>query len=676
MLEDALRSRGVAIAAAGADVVHVEIMIQPGVVPTGLADTRQDQAYRLTVSNRDIEVAGNSEAGVFHGLQTLIQLVESAPGYAPRLPCGVITDWPEYEWRFVHWDTKHHQDRMETLKRYLDEMARFKLNAVSFELEDKFEYPSHPEIGAPGAFTTAELAELTRYARDRHIELAPNVQAPAHLTYVLKHPRFAHLKCDGSNYQICMDEPEARQLLFDMYDDLCKATPGARFFHVSTDEVYYAGICEKFRKPYNAVNRSLTLVDYVNAAHAFLRERGRRVLIWAEFPLLIEHLRLLPPDIVDAIIGGDDAFIEEENRVGIRQLAYHPIQGAELVFPSYFGCRKPDGEAAVNRLAGAFHAARHGKATRGRPVGTFAAAWDDSGLHNETFWLGWATMAQCGWNPAGVHPDQSNADFMDVFYGGAQHNMLEAWREMDEAARFHEAAWESIPSRVRGPVYGSSKGKRPYRPTDLTLALPELPRFDGETQPEAFGARHALLLAQLPRRLERSEALTGLLLANLTRVRRNRHNLEVLLSLARFLRHHLQLLEAVWNVEGDFRRAHEEHAGGRHREVVASLERAARRLSAVLDDLREVFSGLQRTWEKSRLPRNAPAGGREFLHVMDDVKDHFADRRADLSYLIAPEESIGLPVYLDALRNLTRRYSAGHGVATTAGTPAQPMATE
>ena len=80
---------------------------------------------------------------------------------------------------------------METLKRYLDWSARFKVNMIGFELEDKFAYPSHPVIGAPGAFTPAELQEIVNYGLERHIQVVPQVQSPAHMAYVLKHPEFA-----------------------------------------------------------------------------------------------------------------------------------------------------------------------------------------------------------------------------------------------------------------------------------------------------------------------------------------------------------------------------------------------------------------------------------------------------------------------------------------------------
>jgi N-acetyl-beta-hexosaminidase len=264
----------------------IELAIRPDAIETGLRDGRHEQAYRIEASRERIALVGNARPGLFYAVQTFLQLLAG-----PGVPLGTITDWPQYEIRAIHWDTKHHQDRMETLKRFLDWMARFKLNAVSFELEDKFEYPSHPVIGCPGAFTTAQLQELADYGLARHVQIVPNVQAPAHMCHVLKHAEFAHLRCDGSNYQICMDEPEARRLIFDMYDDLCQATRGVRYFHVSTDEVYYAGICQKHRLPYNPVNRSLTWVDFVNAAHEHLASKGRQVIVWAEFPLLAELAR-------------------------------------------------------------------------------------------------------------------------------------------------------------------------------------------------------------------------------------------------------------------------------------------------------------------------------------------------------------------------------------------------
>ena len=56
-------------------------------------------------------------------------------------------------------------------------------------------------------------------------------------------------------------------------------------------------------------------------------------------------------------------------------------------------------------------------------------------------------------------------------------------------------------------------------------------------------------------------------------------------------------------------------------------------------------------------------GGREFVHVMDDVKDHFADRRADLSFMMAPEDSLEMDEWCKNLWQVIRKYADTHGLA-------------
>jgi len=673
------------LAGAGGGTIH--LTVRPGAVQTGAEAEIDRQGYVLTVEPDRVEVAGNSPVGLFYGVQTLLQLLAGDGRRRGVLPEGVIRDWPRYQLRMVHWDTKHHQDRVETLKRFLDWTAAFKCNAICFELEDKFEYPSHPVIGAPGAFTTSQMQELVAYGLARYVQIVPNVQSPAHMCYVLKHPEFEHLRCDGSNYQSCMDDPEVRKLIFDMYDDACEATEGVEYFHVSTDEVYYAGICEKYRKPYNPTNRSLTWVDFVQAAHAHLSEKGRRVIIWAEYPLLPEHVKLLPPDVLDGIIGdgGDPGFVEDENALGIRQFAYCPIQGEEKLFPNYFAYQDRDGRRTSGRLESALEATTAGKAARGNPIGALVTAWDDAGLHNETFWLGFAAMAQGGWTPGAASIEQNVADFMDVFYGREVADMVEVYRDLQQQVRFWEFCWDHRASKVRGPGYGYSAAKRPVNRTDWTLLPPGLPRLgpanredrDSGPPPDlgftpAFTARYERMLSELPQRLGQSDRLIGRLQANLPRARRNRYNLEVLLSLAYFVRHFLEMLSAVAAAERMLGQGSAAAKAGRAAQAVGLMVRAHELVAATIDDLYATFERLKAVWEKSQFPKNAPVGGREFFHVMDDVKDHFADRRADLSYMIAPEEGIELPAWRDALGEVIRSYAKAAGLPV-AGLPEPPM---
>ena len=273
----------------------VQLAVRPDTVTAPADAALRAQAYRLKITPERIEITGNTDAGLFYGVQTFLQLVKRGPAGTLLLPATVIEDWPALQLRFLHWDTKHHQDFIATLKRYLDWSARMKINMIGFELEDKFAYPSHPSIGAPGAFTAAQLQEIVSYGLERFIQVVPVVQAPAHLSYVLKHPEFAHLKADGNNYQSSMCNEETYKLIFSMYDDLIAATKGVDYFFVSTDEVYYAGIESACALPYNPTNRSRQWAEFARRAHDHLASKGRRMLAWLEYPLLAEDLKTIPP---------------------------------------------------------------------------------------------------------------------------------------------------------------------------------------------------------------------------------------------------------------------------------------------------------------------------------------------------------------------------------------------
>jgi hexosaminidase len=632
-----------------------ELAVRPGTVETGLTDGRDEQAYMIEISEdrRTISLIANGRAGLFYAVQTYRQICDCVP--EPRR----IVDWPEYEVRCIHWDTKHHQSRMETLKRYLDQAAAFKINAILFELEDRFEYPSHPIIGAPGAFTTAEMQEIVDYALERYIEIIPDVQSPAHVAYVLKHEEFAHLRCDGSNYQSCMDEPEVRKLLFDMYDDVCAATKGTKYFHVSTDEVYYAGICEKFRKPYNAENRSLTWVDYVNAAHKHITEKwGRQVIVWGEFPLLPEHTKLLPKDLLNGIGGRRPAQVEAENELGMRQFAYVSMQGAEPLFPNYFAWAGPDGAPRQGRIDDAVEYIERGKERMPDAVGIISAAWDDSGLHAETFWLGWAMTTQAAWTP-GLAIEEAVASFFDIFYGGAL-DMGEIYRDLQLTARYYEMTTERLPSKVREPGYGYSDRKTPVERRDRTLVPPPLSNVGNLAFQPTFRKRYAEALAKASTELARSDRLLLRLQSNLTATQCSVYNLEVFISLARLHRQFVHVMLGLASAEGLLEGAAKADGSSDYDRAINLLVDAGNVVRRLVAGVNTTYERTKAVWEKDRFEKGRSVDGRDFVHVMDDVKDHLADRRADLSYLIEWFELMDMPGWLDQLQGIIDTYAAAH----------------
>jgi hexosaminidase len=640
----------------------IRLAVARGTVDTGDDPEIDKQGYRLTIAPDRIDIIGNDNPGLFYGVQTLLQLLREKQGAGLWLPVCLIEDWPTSRLRFLHWDTKHHQDRMETLKRYLDWSARFKVNMIGFELEDKFEYPSHPVIGAPGAFTSAQLQEIVDYGLERHIQVVPQIQAPAHMAYVLKHPEFADLRADGNNYQACMCDERTYDLIFSMYDDVINATRGIQYLHASTDEVYYAGICTECDKPYNAENRSLKWVEFAQKAHDFLKSRHRTMLAWVEYPVLPAHVALLPPDLINGVMPDDIEQLKVEKELGMRDLVYTSMQGEERFFPNFLPA-SGDPEQPGGRLESAFQTLSAGKG-RNNPIGVYGAAWDDSGLHGETFWLGWATVAQYGWTPGVPSVGQHVAEFMNVYYGPRVTGMTEVYRGLQEQARFYDRSWERIVSRVRGPGYGNSQGKGIGTTRfDQTLPPPPVPSLPGLDFAVVYGGKYAGLAAEAELMASRNEILSSRLYENLLRADRNRYNLEVLLSIAKLLGHHDRLIAGMKAIEESLaaaRRAAREDDAGR---TLGLLVEAHNRGVGLLADRKRVFDQLTATWEKSRYPKGREVDGRKFYHVFDDTKDHWADRRPDLTYMIAPEESIGLEDWAKQIEKLAQAFAARSNLA-------------
>ncbi|HPT27294.1 MAG TPA: glycoside hydrolase family 20 zincin-like fold domain-containing protein, partial [Bryobacteraceae bacterium] len=303
----------------------ITLRVRQGAVAAAPAETAA-QAYHLEIAQGRIQVVANGDAGLFYGVQTLVQLIRPNERGQLIAPVCEIDDWPRLALRFLHWDTKHHQDRMPTLKRYIDWAVRFKANMIGFELEDKFSYPSNPIIGAPGALTPAELQEIVNYGLERFIQVVPVIQSPAHMSYVLKHPQFAHLRADDNNYQSDLCNEETYKLIFQMYDDVIAATKGIDYFFVSTDEVYYAGIGKTCKLPYTPANRSAAWADFAIRARDHLARHNRRMLAWVEYPLLDKDMERIPNDVIDGVVG-EESFVPIQKKKGMRQLIYTSTQG-------------------------------------------------------------------------------------------------------------------------------------------------------------------------------------------------------------------------------------------------------------------------------------------------------------------------------------------------------------
>ena len=100
-------------------------------------------------------------------------------------------------------------------------------------------------------------------------------------------------------------------------------------------------------------------------------------------------------------------------------------------------------------------------------MGAVVAAWADAGLHTETFWLGYATIAAAAWNPAGSDGASAREAFYRQFYGPRAADMERVYELMSRQAQWYVDTWDTGPSNARKPILGNSRGifERPIRRT-------------------------------------------------------------------------------------------------------------------------------------------------------------------------------------------------------------------
>lgn len=220
------------------------------------------EAYSLAVrADSGIAIVGNSAAGVAHGLQSLRDLLP-LPGAADRsLPEVTVVDAPRFAYRGFQLDVSRNFHTKETVFKWLDLMARYKLNKFHFHLTEdegwRLEIRGLPELTTIGAvrghsakpgvrlqpaygsgpdprdphgsgyYTRADYIEILRYAAARHIEVIPEIEMPGHARAAVQamEARYHRLKAAG-------DKDAAKYLLNDLEDKSVYKSPQLYNDHV------------------------------------------------------------------------------------------------------------------------------------------------------------------------------------------------------------------------------------------------------------------------------------------------------------------------------------------------------------------------------------------------------------------------------------------------------------
>jgi hypothetical protein len=355
---------------------------------------------------------------------------------------------------------------------------------------------------------------------------------------------------------------------------------------------------------------------------------------------------------------------------GIRQLIYTSTQGEEPMFPNYHPLPladrlHPRSEAAdPGRVAEIFHAVSSPEARQQADLmGAFVAGWADAGLHPETFWLGYATGPAAAWHPGACGPDELMSTFYPLFYGADLPEMPRLYQLLSRQARFWEDSWETAPSQARTPIFGYSHGifNPPHPAEDQTLPPLPVPSPGDLRLDKDWSAENHQRLALARRFLAENQELFGLLQDCRPRVRFNRYNLEVFLSVARLCRENLEMLLDLERMDGELKAA-QGLAKTDPKGALARLDEALGLAHGIRQRRNQVYHSAVATWYQSWLPRVPEAKGRRYLDQVDDVKDHRPMRTVDMSYLIYRELLYPLGKWAENTQTARNQFAQAQGL--------------
>lgn len=281
---------------------------QKGDVTVVQDDSMKKESYVLDITEDSIRLTGD-ESGVWHGMQTILQIIEqegAAPGALH------IEDEPSIENRAYYFDcTRGRVPRLDWLKKLADRMAYYKMNQLQLYIEHTYLFRGMTELWRDDTPLTAEeIMELDHYCIERGIELVPSLSSFGHLYKLLSSKQYAHLcELEDSDKQpfslparqhhhtINTLNPESIELIEHMIGEYMELFTSKQF-NICADETFDLGK-GKSREAVEKLGRGRIYIDYVKKLADFVISRGRRPMFWGDVILgFPELLKDLPEEII------------------------------------------------------------------------------------------------------------------------------------------------------------------------------------------------------------------------------------------------------------------------------------------------------------------------------------------------------------------------------------------
>lgn len=261
------------------------------------------EGYQLDITPSKININAKTSAGVFYAVQSLLQLIKVQGATSLMIPALSIVDAPRFPYRGMMLDVSRHFMPLDFLRKYIDELARLKINRFHWHLSDgqafRFESKKYPLLHYAkssqwptneGFYSQKEMKELVKYAQDRSITIIPEIDVPSHSQALLDaYPEYGCLDSLGNTFmlqgEIC---PNEKSIAFvkNILDEVMEVFP-SKDIHIGGDEASKTTwkncpVCKKRMVDLNLSNVEELQSKFITSLDQYLKDKGRKMIGWDE----------------------------------------------------------------------------------------------------------------------------------------------------------------------------------------------------------------------------------------------------------------------------------------------------------------------------------------------------------------------------------------------------------
>jgi hexosaminidase len=310
-------------------------------------EIKSAEGYRIDITTNRIHISSPGAAGLFYAWQTIKQLLppdffaKTVTGRKVNIPCAEITDYPQFNFRGMHLDVSRHFFGISFIKKYLDILASYKINEFHWHLTDSHgwrleikQYPRLVTVGAwradrtgipmtialptakdesvpyGGFYTQDQVREIIQYAKERFIDIIPEIEMPGHCEAALvAYPQYNCLNnpipllmpcgyAGDLTHNFCVGNDSTFIFLENILTEVASLFPGP-FIHIGGDEVRKEPweTCPRCQRKMRELGfgRTSQLQDYFTSRmDSFVTTLGKRAIGWDD----ILQARLSPSTAV------------------------------------------------------------------------------------------------------------------------------------------------------------------------------------------------------------------------------------------------------------------------------------------------------------------------------------------------------------------------------------------